>query len=693
MSKKQDAASQDAASAAPSQDAATAAPSEEAAFADARVRAEELRAQIEHHNYRYHVLDAPELSDAEFDKLVRDLTAIEEEFPELITPDSPTQRVGAPPSELFAPVQHSSRLLSLDNAFSFEELDAWYARVVRGLDSEPTFVCEPKIDGVSVVVVYEDGRYVRGATRGDGSVGEDVTPNIRTIRGLPGRLRTDDPPPWLEVRGEVFLRLEDFEQVNRELGEADKTLFANPRNASAGTLRVKDPQITASRPLSIFFHGLVRVDRKRFASHAEVFDYLRSIGLRVHPESIQASTLDDVKKFCDGLADKRHDLDHEIDGAVIKVDDMEAQFDLGATAKAPRWAIAFKFPPEEKTTQLRDIEVNVGRTGAITPFAVLEPVHVGGVTVTTATLHNADEIERKDLLIGDYVVVRRAGDVIPEVVAPIPSKRTGKEKKFKMPAKCPVCGTRVERPEDEVVIRCPNLACPAQILEGIGHFAGRGAMDIDHLGHKTIKGLLDLGLITDVADIFSLTEEHIAKLPLFKDKSISNLLAAVARAKDRPIDRLLYGLGIRHVGSTTARDIADHFGSIEKVASASVDDLLNIEGVGRTVAESIVDYFKRPSVAELLEKLRAAGVRMEEERRAATGPLVGKTFVITGTLDEWSRDEASRLLTERGAKVTSSVSKRTDFLVAGDNAGSKLDKARELGVEIIGETELANLLN
>jgi DNA ligase (NAD+) len=666
---------------------------QEAQFADARVRAEELRAQIEYHNYRYHVLDAPELSDAAFDKLVKELTAIEEQFPELITPDSPTQRVGAAPSELFAPVQHSSRLLSLDNAFSFDELDAWHSRVVRGLDTEPAFVCEPKIDGVSVVVVYENGRYVRGATRGDGNVGEDVTPNIRTIRGLPGRLRTDDPPPWLEVRGEVFLRLEDFERVNKELGDADKTLFANPRNASAGTLRVKDPKITASRPLSIFFHGLVRVDGKRFASHSEIFEYLRSVGLRVHPESTRVTALDDVKKYCDVLVAKRHDLDHEIDGAVIKVDDTEAQFDLGATAKAPRWAIAFKFPPEEQTTQLRDIEVNVGRTGAVTPFAVLEPVHVGGVTVTTATLHNADEIERKGLLIGDTVVVRRAGDVIPEVVAPIPSKRTGKERKFKMPAKCPVCATTLERPEGEVVVRCPNLACPAQVLEGIGHFAGRGAMDIDHLGYKTIKGLLDLGLIADVADIFSLTETDIAKLPLFKDKSISNLLAAIKRAEDRPIDRLLYGLGIRHVGGTTARDIADHFGSIDAIASASVDDFLNVDGVGRTVAESIVEYFRRPTSAKLLDKLRAAGVRMAEDRKAATGPLVGKTFVITGTLDEWSRDEASRLLTERGAKVTSSVSKKTDYLVAGENAGSKLEKARELGVEVIDESELAKLLN
>jgi len=666
---------------------------EEAEFAEARIRAEELRAQIEFHNYRYHVLDEPEISDASYDKLVRELAAIEERFPELITPDSPTQRVGAPPSELFAPVRHSARLLSLDNAFGFEELEAWYARVVKGLGSQPDFVAEPKIDGVSVVVVYENGRYVRGATRGDGTVGEDVTPNIRTIRGLPNRLRTDDPPAWMEVRGEVYLRLEDFERVNSDLGEAGKTLFANPRNAAAGTLRVKDPGITASRPLSISFHGLVRLDGPRPNTHSEVFDYLRSVGLRVHPESKRADTIEEVKAYVTALEAKRHDLDHEIDGAVIKVDDLASQFDLGATSKAPRWAIAFKFPPEEQTTVLNDIEVNVGRTGAVTPFAVLEPVHVGGVTVTTATLHNADEVERKGVRIGDWVVVRRAGDVIPEVVAPIPSKRTGKEKKFRMPTRCPVCDTPLERPDGEVVVRCPNLSCPAQILEGVFHFAARGAMDIDHLGYKTTKALLDLGLISDVADIFALTDEQIAQLPLHKERSIQNLVKAIDRARDRSIDRLLYGLGIRHVGATTARDIADHFGSIDAIASASAEELLEVDGVGRVVAESIAAYFQRPKSQELLRKFAAAGVRLKEERKTASGPLHGRTFVITGTLEAWSREEASRLLQERGAKVTSSVSRKTDFVVAGSSPGSKIDKANELGVEVIDEAGLQKLLD
>lgn len=666
---------------------------EEAAHADARVRAEELRAQIEFHNYRYHVLDAPEVSDAEYDALVRELVDIEERFPELVTPDSPTQRVGAPPSQLFAPVEHSARLLSLDNAFSDEELDAWHARAVRALGSEPSFVCEPKIDGVSVVVVYQDGRYIRGGTRGDGSVGEDVTPNIRTIRGLPARLRGDDVPSWLEVRGEVYLRLEDFATVNEDLGEAGKPLFANPRNAAAGTLRQKDPGITGSRPLSIAFHGLVRVDGKRLSSHWEAVEYLRSLGLRVHQDTTRVGDIAGVKAYCAGLMDRRHDLDHEIDGAVVKIDDTAAQLELGATSKAPRWAIAFKFPPEEQTTRLNDIQVNVGRTGAITPQAVLEPVQVGGVTVSSATLHNIDEVERKDLRIGDWVVVRRAGDVIPEVVAPIPSKRTGKEKRFVMPRTCPACGADLERPEGEVVVRCPNPACPAQMLEGFFHFAARGAMDIDHLGFKTIAALVELGLVTDVADIFTLTEQDAARLPLHKERSVANLMTAIERAKDRPIDRLLYGLGIRHIGATTARDLADHFGSIEAIASASIDDLLEVDGVGQTVAESVVEYFARPETRALLDKLERAGVRMAEERSAPTGPLVGKTFVITGTLDAWSRDEASRLLTARGAKVTSSVSKKTDYLVAGQSAGSKLDRARELGVEILDEAGLAALLD
>jgi DNA ligase (NAD+) len=665
---------------------------QDARLSDARKRVEELRAQIEYHSYRYHVLDAPEISDADYDELVRELGSLEEEFPELVTADSPTQRVGAPPSELFAPVRHSERLLSLDNAFDDAELQAWYDRVVKGLGSEPALVCEPKIDGVSVAVLYESGRYTRGATRGDGSVGEDVTPNIRTIAALPMRLRTEDPPAWLEVRGEVFLSLQDFERVNTDLGEAGKPLFANPRNAAAGTLRVKDPKITASRPLSIVFHGIVRTEGLRLRTYSETLAYLSSVGLKTHPASRACATLDDVKAYITETGEKRHSMEHEIDGVVIKVDDYAQRADLGATAKAPRWAVAFKFPPEEKTTKLLDIHVNVGRTGAVTPFAILEPVFVGGVTVSQATLHNADEIKRKGILIGDTVVVRRAGDVIPEVVAPIETVRNGTERPFKMPKKCPACGEPLSRPEGEVVIRCTNLDCPAQALEGIVHFASRGAMDIDHLGYKTVVALLEKGFVEDVAGIFTLTEEEVLQLPLFKEKSARNLLQAIEDAKDRGIDRLLYGLGIRHVGATVARDIADHFGSIDAIAKASVEDLEEVEGVGSVVAESVVEFFSRPETTELLRKLREAGVRMAEERKPASGPLAGKTFVITGSLEGLSREEAARRLEALGAKVTSSVSHKTDYVIVGDSPGSKADKARELDIPTLDEAGLNELL-
>jgi DNA ligase (NAD+) len=587
--------------------------------------------------------------------------------------------------------------LSLDNAFDEAQLDAWYARVVKGLGHEPAFVVEPKIDGVSVVVVYERGAYVRGATRGDGTTGEDVTPNIRTIRALPTKLRTDDPPAWLEVRGEVYLPLEEFERINTERGEQGKPLFPNPRNSAAGTLRQKDSKITASRALSVDFHGLVRVDGVELGSHSQTFDYLRSVGLRTPPETKNAKTLEAVKSYIGDIAERRHKLSHEIDGVVVKVDSLGDQRELGATSHAPRWAIAFKFPPEEKTTVLKDIQVFVGRTGAITPVASLEPVQVGGVTVSSATLHNADEVERKGVLIGDTIVVRRAGDVIPEVVAPIPSKRTGKEKRFKMPTKCPVCKSPLQRPEGEVVTRCLNVDCPAQSLGRIIHFAGRGAMDIDHLGYKTVVGLVDHGVIEDVGDIFvEVDADALAKLPLFKDKSITNLLEAIGRAKDRGVARLLYGLGIRHVGSTTARDVAAHFATIDAIAAASVEDLEAVEGVGGVVAVSVHEFFQRPEAKKIVEKLRTAGVRMTDERKTTTTKkataLDGKTFVLTGSLESMTRDEAAERLEALGAKVTSSVSKKTDYLVAGDKPGGKLDKARELGVEVLDEAGLAALL-
>jgi DNA ligase (NAD+) len=658
----------------------------------ARARVDELRAQIAHHNYRYYVLDAPEVTDGEFDRLLRELADLERAHPALLTPDSPTQRVGGAPSALFAPARHSSRLLSLDNAFDAEELNAWSERVRKGLGREASYVCEPKIDGVSIAVTYERGQLTRGATRGDGDVGEDVTPNVRTIRAVPARLRTDDPPDWLEVRGEVFLRKVDFERINEELGAAGKPIFANPRNTTAGMLRQKDPKITASRPIQIFFHGLVRLDGKRLGSYSETLAYLRELGLRTHPEARACATLDDVRAYVADMGKRRHALEHEIDGAVIKVDRTADQGELGATSKFPRWAIAYKFPAEEQSTKLNDIQVSVGRTGAVTPFAVLEPVRVGGVTISMATLHNADEVARKGVLIGDTVVVRRAGEVIPEVVAPVPSLRTGQERAFVMPTRCPQCETEIVRPEGEAVARCPNKLCPAQVLGRIVHFASRGAMDIEHLGGRTATELLERGLIDDPGDIFFLDAAKIGQLPGFKDKSIANLLGAIAAAKGRPIDRLLYGFGIRHVGASAARALADAFGSLDRVTAASVEELAAAEGVGTVIATAAREFFDRDEVKALVEKLRRAGVRLEETREKVTGPLTGKTFVITGTLAAMSREVAKERIEARGGKVTNSLSGATTYLVVGDSPGSKLDKATKLGVATLDEPAFLALL-
>ncbi|HVX93977.1 MAG TPA: NAD-dependent DNA ligase LigA [Polyangia bacterium] len=667
-------------------------PSEDELAAD-RLRVEELRAQIAHHDYRYYVLDAPEVSDAQYDALMRELVALEHRHPALLTADSPTQRVGGKPSALFAPARHSSRLLSLDNAFSAEELDAWAERVRKGLGRDPAgYVCEPKIDGVSIAVTYERGVLTRGATRGDGDVGEDVTPNVRTIRAVPARLRTDAPPDWLEVRGEVFLRKVDFERINEELGAAGKPLFANPRNTTAGMLRQKDPKVTASRPLAIFFHGLVRIDGKALPSYSEALAYLRELGLRTHPESRACPGLDDVRAYVADMEQRRHALEHEIDGAVIKVDRIAEENELGATSKFPRWAIAYKFPAEEQTTKLNDIQVSVGRTGAVTPFAVLQPVHVGGVTISMATLHNADEVARKGVLIGDTVVVRRAGEVIPEVVAPIPSLRTGEERAFVMPTRCPQCDTEIVRPDGEAVARCPNKLCPAQVLGRVVHFASRGAMDIEHLGERTASELLERGLIEDPGDIFSLDAAKLGQLPGFKEKSVANLLAAIAAAKDRPIDRLLYGFGIRHVGASAARALADAFGSIDRVAAASIEELAAAEGVGTVIATAAREFFDREDTRGLLDKLRRAGVRLEESREKRTGPLTGKTFVITGTLAAMSREAAKARLEALGGKVTNSLSGSTSYLVVGESPGSKLDKAAKLGVATLDEAAFLELL-
>jgi len=666
---------------------------EERRLSEAKRRVEELREQINYHDYRYHVLDDPEVSDAEYDELMREVRALEEEFPELITTDSPTQRVGGKPADLFAPAPHRAPMLSLDNAFSWEELNAWGKRVERQLGRQADFVCELKIDGLAVALTYEDGAYVRGATRGDGYTGEDITANIRTIRQVPVRLRGKNHPKVLEIRGEVYLPIKAFEKLNESLLENDQRAFANPRNAAAGSLRQKDPQVTASRPLRLWCHGIGVAEGKRFKRHSEALGYLGEAGLPVPPTTERMETLEEVFAYCEGWEKKRHDLDYEIDGVVVKVDQIALQEELGATSKAPRWAIAYKFPPEERTTALRHIFVHTGRTGVVTPFADLEPVFVGGVTVSTATLHNEDEVKRKDVREGDTVVVRRAGDVIPEVVGPILSKRPKGPKPWRFPKKCPSCGTKLVK--EGAYWKCPNrTGCPSQNIEWVFHFASRGAMDIEHLGYKTGMAMIERGWISDPADIYSITDEQLGELPGFKEKSIANLRMSIEESKDRELWRLLVGLSIPHVGGHVAQVLAEAFGSIEVLEKASVEDLEAVEEIGPIVARAVHDWFRDPANKRLLKKLRKARVRTKDpvKKRKPTGPLAGKTIVLTGGLRAMSREEATKAAQEAGARVASSVSKKTDFVVAGTDPGTKYDRAQALGVETIDEKEFLKRL-
>jgi DNA ligase (NAD+) len=664
---------------------------EERELAQAELRVEELREQINHHLYRYHVLDDPEVSDAEYDELVRDLKELEDRFPELVTPDSPTQRVGAAPADLFRPVQHRAPMLSLDNVFSEEELAIWGARVDRGLaGAKPTFVAELKIDGVACALTYEDGVLTQAATRGDGRVGEDITANVRTLKAIPRRLGVDDPPAVIEVRGEVYLPVKAFEAVNVELTEAEKRPFANPRNAAAGSLRQKDPEVTRSRPLKMWVHSFGAAEGISFDSHSGFLAWAASAGLPVPHTTQRIDSIGKVGAFLKRWEKRRHSLDYEIDGAVIKVDDAKLQRRLGSTSHAPRWAIAYKFPPEERTALLRAIDVHTGRTGKITPFAVLEPVVVAGVTITYATLHNEDETRRKDVRKGDTVIVRRAGDVIPEIVGPVLAKRPKNARRWRMPKRCPSCGTELVRLQGEVDWRCPNkTGCPDQSLEWLFHFAGRGAMDIEGLGYMTVMSLLKRGLILDPAGIYSLTADDLAQLEGFADKSIDNLLRSIQASRDRPIWRLLVGLNIRHVGSHVAEVLAQAFRSLDAIAAASEEDIDAVPEIGPTVAASIREWFDDPDNRALIEKLRKAGIRLEDEAPADEGPkpLDGRTIVLTGGLDTLSRDEAARLAQRAGARVSSSVSRKTDFVVVGENPGSKYDQAVKLGIETVDEPE------
>jgi len=664
--------------------------------AEAKVRVEELRERINHHSYRYHVLDDPEVSDAEYDELLRELQALEDAFPELITPDSPTQRVGGIPVDLFAPVSHRAPMLSLDNAFSFEELEAWAARVEKRVGHAARFACELKIDGVACALTYERGVLVKAATRGDGSTGEDITANVRTVRGVPPKLLVKSPPDVIEVRGEMYFPIEAFGSLNEELTKAGQRPFANPRNAAAGSLRQKDPKVTSSRPLRLWVHSFGAAEGISFDSHLGFLSWAGTAGFPVPPTTEGAASIADVEAFLERWEAQRHSVDWEIDGTVIKVDQTELQRDLGATSHAPRWAIAYKFPPEERTAVLRKIDIHTGRTGKVTPFAVLEPVFVGGVTITYATLHNEDEVRRKDVRRGDTVIVRRAGDVIPEIVGPILAKRPKSARRWKMPKACPSCGTPLVRREGEADHRCPNKSgCPSQGQEWLFHFAGRGAMDIEGLGYMTLMALIEKGFVQDPADIYGLTADQLSQLDGFADKSISNLSTQIEGSKDRPLWRLLVGLNIRHVGSHVAQVLARAFGSSDALMAAGVDAIDDVPGIGPEIAASVRGWFDDPENVALIDRLRDAGVRLADETipEERSQPLLGKTIVLTGGMETLSREEATELAQAAGARVASGVSKKTDFVVAGESPGTKFERAVALGVEVIDEAEFRRRLD
>ena len=685
--------------------------------ADPAARAAELRTALEDANYRYHVLDAPTIDDAQYDALLRELDELEAAHPELQAPDSPTQRVGATPSAGFAEVRHAVPMLSLANAFGAEELREFDARVRRGLgltEADPgvRYVCELKIDGLAISLRYEGRTFVRGATRGDGYTGEDVTPNLRTVRAIPLTLRSDPPGESLEVRGEVFMPRAAFEALNDQLEAEGKPRYANARNTAAGTVRQKDPRVTASRHLSVWMYSLVGVPG--IASQSAALDLLKELGFRVNPNVRTATGVEEVLAFVDDWQDRRHGLEYETDGVVVKVDDVGLQERLGFVSRSPRWAVAYKFPAEQVTTRLESIEVYVGRTGALTPVAHVEPVFVGGTTVRNATLHNIDEIRRKDLRVGDLVRLQRAGDVIPEVLGPVLEARTGAEWEWEMPATCPVCGTEAVREPGEVVARCPNPFCAAQRLGGLLHFTGRGGMDIEGAGYAVVVQLVDRGLVSEPADLYRLSVETIEGLDRFARKSAENLFGAIEKSRERPLWRILNALGIRHVGEQTAIDLATWLSRdvppatgetaaewtarvVERLAAAPAEELTAVYGIGTVVAESIARFFRDEHTGEVLRHLVEAGVRAElpdltAVTAAAEGPLAGKTVVVTGTLPSFSREEAEAAIRAAGGHPAGSVSAKTDYLVAGEKAGSKLAKAESLGIAVLDEDGFRTLL-
>jgi DNA ligase (NAD+) len=656
----------------------------------------QLRQRIHYHNHRYYILDSPEISDAEYDRLFDELSALEKEYPELITPDSPTQRVGAAPLEEFTTVRHALPMLSLNKATSETEFLEFHQRLkdlTKSGNKDIKYTVEPKFDGLAVETVYSKGVFISGSTRGDGMVGEDVTQNLRTIKSMPLRLMGPSTPELLEVRGEVIMTKEDFARLNREREKSGDPLFANPRNAAAGSVRQLDPRVTSMRPLNLFAYAVGRVEGKALRTHWEGICYLKTLGFKISRYVELCDNVDQVIAFYERILALRNDLPYEIDGIVIKLNDFAMQRAAGELSRSPRWAVAWKFPPQQEHTEVKDIIISVGRTGALTPVAVLEPVRVGGVEVSRATLHNEDEVKKKDVRIGDTVVIQRAGDVIPEVVAVITSKRTGKERPFSMPDRCPVCGSKAERPEDEAVHRCTGMACPAQIKENLAHFTSKGAMDMDGLGRKYLEQMMDKGIIQDPADLYFLKKEDLMKMDRMGDKLAENLLAAIDKSRAPSLANLIYALGIRNVGDHLAGVLAKEFKSIDRLARQSVEDLTTVHEIGPIVAESIYNFFHNPKNLKILEKLKQGGVRFPvEEAKARETVLAGRTFVLTGGLETLTRDDARQIIENLGGRVASSVSKKTDYVIVGKDPGSKYDTALNLGIKTLNEEEFKNLI-
>lgn len=665
---------------------------------EVKIRILKLIETLNYHNIRYYVYNDPEISDQEYDRLLRELQNLEKTYPEYIFTESPTQRVGATPSEAFEAVLHNPPMLSLDNALDKEEFLVFDERTKKSLNisTELEYVCEPKLDGLAVELVYENGLFTTGSTRGDGNIGENVTQNIKTIKSIPLRLLKNEShiPTRIEVRGEVIMGMDAFEQLNRWRSENGLALFANPRNAAAGSLRQLDPAATAKRPLDIFCYGIGRISDYLPKSHFETLQLLKKLGFKINREIQICRNREEVLDYYQKINELRDSLPYEIDGIVVKVNNLQYQDLLGVRTKSPRWAIAYKFPAKQETTQILDIITQVGRTGSLTPVAIMKPVNVGGVIVSRATLHNQNEIERKNILIGDWVVIQRAGDVIPEVVKVIQSKRTGKELEYRVPDKCPVCGSNAVQPEGEAVKRCINLSCPAQVKERIKHFASKGALDIEGLGEKLVEQLYENGLIKNVADIYFIKKETLIDLERMAEKSADNIIQSVHASRSRSIDRILFGLGIRFVGTHVAKVLISQFKTIDALAQATVDELMELHEIGPQVAKSVVEFFSSVENLEIIQRLKSGGVQIDHykpQKRAKK--LQGKSFVFTGTLSQFSRQEAQQLVEELGGKVTSAVSSKTSFVVAGDAPGSKVEKAKKLNVSIISEIEFLQMIN